>query len=80
MTRMCTDVDAIFWSNASVDVSLKLVHDHVHYMRLCSIEKTECAFYSYHFMHTVPGHEQWWMGGGGGGGGGGGDVGSVANS
>ena len=78
MTRMCTDADAIFWSNASVDVSLKLVHDHVHYMwlcSLCSIEQTECAFYSYHFMHTVPGHVQWWMGGGGGG-----DVGSVANS
>ena len=52
--------------------SLRPVHDHVHYMWLRSIEQTECAFYSYHFMHTVPGHVQWWMGGGGGGGGGGG--------
>ena len=52
-------------------------------MWLRSIEQTECAFYSYHFMHTVPGHVQWWLGGGGGGGGGGGvtgDVGIVANS
>ena len=45
-----------------------------------SIEQTECAFYSYHFMHTVPRHVQSWMGGGGGGGGFTGDVGSVANS
>ena len=44
--------------------------NHVHYMR--SIEQTECAFYSYHFMHTVPGHVYTMVDGGGGGGGGGG--------
>ena len=51
-------------------------------MWLRSIEQTECAFYSYHFMHTVPGHvyNGGWGGGGGGGGGVTGDVGSVANS
>ena len=63
--------------------SLRLVHDHVHYMWLCSIEQTECAFYSYHFMHTVvrPTRACTMVDLGGGGGGGlTGDVGSVANS
>ena len=68
-----------------MDASLRPVHDHVHYMWLRSIEQTECAFYSYHFMHRVPGHAQMHNGAGmhiwgGGGGGVTGDIGSVANS